>query len=436
MKKPKRAKPPAMPAALRLIVPALAIAGAAIQAAADSRDDKPVQMEKVVVIEAKTHTLFMGADVSVALGNQLYAVRDVSGGSWVIDVDGKKRVVSARGGPIDLKITPSLKLTDISVKLGGLTTTPAYSAKNDPSTALTRSIADSAALNAGYEASVHLAQASLVQEQHFAQIISGVNNQDVPLIRAEGGIPIPMLPSEGALDSNAMTRDLTTDLNQVSVSAGLDLETTGTHGFSQGYDAMEVAFEVSSARRLNNPYIVTIAQLRDKGGKPGMVRKLVYAKALHPIDSDPSAVHFIEEGFPPGFELLSFGVHLYDRGLEVATSVSPDRVDLTRDEAFEYLKIEYVGAHKGATLPAVPAMAKLPTELPIRLAEGKYGETFYVRVSKDGLAMEPFADSACSRRIDDPFLESVVRTIRFKPALVQGKPVEGVAALNLNKLVI
>src|ERR1035438_783278 len=29
--------------------------------------------------EAKTHTLFMGADVSIGFDNQLYAVRDVSG---------------------------------------------------------------------------------------------------------------------------------------------------------------------------------------------------------------------------------------------------------------------------------------------------------------------------------------------------------------------
>jgi hypothetical protein len=81
-------------------------------------------------------------------------------------------------------------------------------------------------------------------------------------------------------------------------------------------------------------------------------------------------------------------------------------------------------------------MAKLPAELPVRLAEGKYGETFYVMVSKDGLAREAFADASCTRRIDDPFLVSVVRTIRFKPALAQGRAVEGVAALNLNKLTI
>jgi hypothetical protein len=111
-------------------------------------------------------------------------------------------------------------------------------------------------------------------------------------------------------------------------------------------------------------------------------------------------------------------------------------VQLTRDEAFEYVKMEYVSAHRSETLPPVPAMGKLPAELPTRLAAGKYAETFFVRVSKDGLADEPYADFTCSRKLGDPFLESVVRSLRFKPALAQGKPVDGVAALNLGKLQI
>ncbi len=436
MKTPQQARSRAISIAVRSLLPATFIGVAAIPATGGPREDKPVEMEKVVVSETKTHTLFMGADISVGLDKQLYAVRDVSGSSWVIDVEGKTTLVPLRSGSIDMKITPSLKLTDVSATLAGLRATPAYSAKNDPNSALTQSLADSAALNAGYQSSVHLAQASLVRTQAFAQAISGVNNQDVPLILAEGGRPIPMLPSEGALNSNAMTRILTTDLNQVTVSAGEDLETTGNRGFSAGYDAMEVSFAVSSEHRLNNPFVVTITRLRDKGGKPGMIRKLVYAKALHPIDRDATAVHFLEEGFPPGYEQLDFELHLYDRGTEVATSVSAKRVDLTREEAFEYVKFEYVGAHKGDTLPAVPAMAKLPAALPVRLAEGKYAETFYVRVSKDGLASEAFVDAACARKIGDPFLDSVVRSLRFKPALAKGIAVEGTAAVNLNKLTI
>jgi len=79
-------------------------------------------------------------------------------------------------------------------------------------------------------------------------------------------------------------------------------------------------------------------------------------------------------------------------------------------------------------------MGELPADLASHIASGKYPETVYVRVSKDGLADDAFADIACSRKIEDAYLESVVRSIRFKPALADGKPVEGVAALNLSRL--
>jgi len=111
-------------------------------------------------------------------------------------------------------------------------------------------------------------------------------------------------------------------------------------------------------------------------------------------------------------------------------------VELTRDEAFEYVKMDYIGSHKHATLPAEPAMGKLPAELPTKLAQGQYRQAFYVKVSKDGFADDAYSDPACTQRIDDPFLGSVVKRIRFKPALNAGKPVDGFATVNLGKLTI
>jgi hypothetical protein len=203
-----------------------------------------------------------------------------------------------------------------------------------------------------------------------------------------------------------------------------------------GLDAMDVEFEISSERPLQKPYVVTMTRFHPKGSKPGTVQNLVYARELGMIESHPTNVHFVESGFPYDFELIDFQLHVYNRGQEVATTVSSKRVELTRDEAFEYVKMEYMGSHKGATLPAAPAMGKLPADLPKRLAEGEFRETFFVKVSKDGLADEPFVDETCSKRIEDAYLENVVRCIRFNPALAQGKPVEGVASLNLRQLKI
>jgi hypothetical protein len=199
---------------------------------------------------------------------------------------------------------------------------------------------------------------------------------------------------------------------------------------------MEVAFDVSAVKPLNSPYLVIITRFHDKDGQPGTVRSLVYAQALNPIGPQAKRIHIEEGGFPPGFELRNYQLHLYNHGEEVATNLSSKRVALTRDEAFEYVKLEYVAAHKDATLPPVAAMGKLPADLPSRLAGGQFGQTLYVKVSKDGLANEAFLDEACSQRVKDPYLESVVRDLRFKPALENGKPVDGVAPLKLDQLIM
>jgi hypothetical protein len=130
----------------------------------------------------------------------------------------------------------------------------------------------------------------------------------------------------------------------------------GREARSQGYDGVEVEFEISSARPLRSPYVVTMTRFHPAGTKEGTVQNLVYAKSIDPIDSRPVKVHFVEGGLPFNFDLIDFQLHVYNQGVEVATNVSSKRVELTRDEAFEYVKMEYLGAHKGETLPAMAVM--------------------------------------------------------------------------------
>lgn len=203
---------------------------------------------------------------------------------------------------------------------------------------------------------------------------------------------------------------------------------------SEGYDAMNIEFEVSSAKPLQDPYIVTMIKFHPKGSGPGIVQSMVYAKALNPIDEHPSKIKFAQEGFPFDYEVVDFQLHLYNHGIEVATNISPQRQEMTPEQAFEYVKTSYITAHKTSTLPAAPVMGELPSDLSTQLAAGKYSEPIYVKVSKDGLANQAFSDAACTAKIEDPYLLSVVRSIRFKPALDDGKPVDGVATLNLSRL--
>jgi hypothetical protein len=432
----------------------------ALPAFADVSREKPLTMDQVVVKETKTHTLFMGADISINLDRDLYPVRDVTGSSWVIDINHQERVVSAREAPLNLKITPTLKLTEGSATIAGFKREAAYSYANDPSVRLTQGLSRASALNTDLVDVARNAQARVdtMQNKAFGPMagLAASDNQfgDAALLAQAGsskGAPY-VIPKGGYTQANvgafiaqyaaavASSQAKTlADAQQVAASASSQTangnEPVGTIA-TQGFDAMDIEFSISSPKPLYHPYVVTMTRFHAKNSKPGLVQNLVFAKSLDPIHSQISHVHFSEEGFPFNYELIDFQIHIYDGGKEVATNLAQDRVELTRDEAFEYVKSEYVGAHPHATLPPVAVMGSLPSDLPAKLNSGKYDATFYVKVNKQGLAAQAFGDEACTKPIDDPYLDTVVNRVRFKPALVDGRPVDGISALNLNKLTI
>ena len=444
---------PPLRTAARLLFALLLLFPAFLRAESETHKQKPVVLDSVIVDATKTHTLFMGADILVNLDKDLYPVRDVAGTSWVIDINGKDRVVSAKKGPLNLKITPTLKLTEVSATITGFKKEATYSYENDPSVLITRGLSKVASMNADLLAvagnAQHMADTATNKALGpWQQLTAGSDIQfgDAALLfgaktlpaRTHPGAPIPgsiAPPVSGATFSGPLSTSVV--LANVALAAASQTsngdEPVGRL-VTRGLDALDVEFSISAVKTLQNPYIVTMARIKTPGSKPGFVQNHIYARALDPIDTHISTVHFTEEGFPPEYELVEFQVHIYDRGVEIATNMAANRVELTREEAFEYVKMEYVSVHRNETLPPVPAMGRLPAELPTRIAAGNYAETFFVVVSKDGVGHAIYTDRMCTKKMDDPFLDTVVRGLRFKPALSSGVPVEGVAAVNLTKL--
>ena len=177
-----------------------------------------------------------------------------------------------------------------------------------------------------------------------------------------------------------------------------------------------------------------MTRIHEPGSPAGSFRNVVSARALEPVTSKVTKVHYEQIGFPLGYQLEGHEIHLYDNGREVATNLSPKRQVLTFDQAFAYVRDKYIEAHKTKTVPALAVMGDLPRDFSAQVATGKYAAPVYVTVSKEGLGHEAFSDLACKSRINDPYLETVVRSIRFQPALEAGKPVEGIVTLDLRKL--
>jgi hypothetical protein len=339
-------------------------------------------------------------------------LRDVNGSSWVVIIDGQEKVISAAVTPVNLKIVPSLKLTEESATISGLKREPAYTFNNDPTVRMTRGLVSAASVSASYQAVAN--QANAVDPSVINTPSAGGNNTTVT--------------------ANIQGQNASGDAGQVAASgANASVDLQGKQE-AAGYDAMSVEFEVTSEKPIPEPYIVTMTKFHPRGTPPGTIQSMVFAKALEPIGAKASKVKFSEEGFPFDYEVVDFQIHLYNAGVEIATNTAEKREVMTPDQAFSYVKRSYIEAHKSGTLAAVPVMGDLPPDLGTQIAAGKYADTVYVKVSKEGLADRAFADSRCSKRIEDPYLDSVVKGIRFKPALAEGVPVEGVAELNLSRL--
>ncbi len=376
--------------------------------------------------EPKTHTLFMGVDFSIEQNKELYRVQDVVGGAFVINVKGKEIRVPMNWGSIRMKVDPSLKLTESSATVTDLKGERAYTLGNDPTVKFQRGLAQS---ELQYADAQYAQNQALDIQQNVAS--KQINTQ---------GMDAQNAARSSAAQNAAKAQQLssaTNVLNTANAGPGTTFLDKGNPLATEGsFDAMDVTFAVSSRKTLNHPYVVIVVQYRVTDGKPGQVGNWIYAQALDPIGREPRKIHVEQGGFPPGFELQDFQVHLYNRGEEIATTVAPKRVTLTREEAFQYVLVEYVSSHKGATLPPSPVMGKVPADLPLKLANGELKETYYIKVGTDGKASELFSDKSCSQKVDDSYLESVVKNLRFNPALANGKPVEGVAAVKLAKLPI
>jgi len=360
----------------------------------------------------KQYTLFEGASIAVNIDNVAYPVRDVNGSSWVVAINGEEKVVSGAAGPINLKIVPGLRLTEDSATITGYKKEGAYTFANDPVVKLTRGLAQTASLDASYHAALN--QSSAVDPLSL----------QTPPATGTGSTVTTGVTSQGQVTAAAASAS-------ASAGIGATQDLKGGQG-DEGYDALKIEFSVESPKPIPAPYIVTTARFHPHASMAGTVQSLVFAKALEPIGPKPSKVSFTEEGFPVGYDLIDFQIHLYNAGVEIASNIAEKREVMNPDQAFEYVRRTYVEAHKADTLRASPVMGYLPADFAGKVAAGKYAETIYVKVSPEGRATAAFSDSACEKPIEDTYLDGVLKGIRFKPALLKGTPVEGVASMNLS----
>jgi hypothetical protein len=380
---------------------------------------------------ARTHVLFMGADLSVQREKRYYQVEDVTGSELKIRIGKKEFFVPTRSRSTSLKVSNSLKLSGASVQLDDLQSGPAYTSANDP---MRKAIAASGSAG-GASALQDLAQGQVnqvaVAEAHAADAAArygALPEGKEALVNAQNfknELQLVELASAGS------TQELKYS-SQNSAAAHVDkMQGEMAEG---NFDAMEVSFKISSPVELDDPYMVILFRFQERDAKAGEVGMLIHAKSLDPVTDKPKYVRVREAGLPRGFKYVDCEVHIYNRGEEVATNASAKRVELSRGEAQQYLVIEHIGANKGATVAASVVPGTLPPARRKLLSGDQLNRTVYAKIDKDGAVLGVYSDEGCNLQLDDAATLAALGEAFFKPALRQGKPVEGTALVRLGEI--
>jgi len=367
------------------------------------------------------YTLFMGADIALERGKSFYRVEDVTGSYFKIRVDGKEEMIPTRNGTARMRIDNSLKLAGTPIALGHLNAERSYTPARDPH----RKFQQMAAAAAGASAAADLSTFRMNQAE----------------LNLSATLSNPYATQQQIADATYQRDTAIQSQYQSALSIGSDINSPGYHAqqleaelAEENFDAIKVTMEVASPVRIEDPYLLVIARIHERDEKPGVFRNWIFAQKLDPVDSTPQKIFINQGGLPVGYNLEDYQVRLYNRGRELPTSVSPNRVGLSRDEARQYVLIEHLAANKDATMPALPVFGQAPADLKGRLAAGEFAKPYFIEVDADGNALGAFTDEKCTSAAADPYVSEFVAGILFVPALENGKPVSGVARLQFGAL--
>lgn len=382
----------------------------------------------------KTHTLYLGADISLVTGKgTLLPVRDIQDHAFVA-VDHGKRVVASQDDKFSLKLDDALKLTAESASIEKLTFERSYTAAADPMTRFKDAARASAYMDA-------VADAALL-ELKDAESQTGYASAGLATAAAD-----PNATAEALAPWQAAQAQASSAMARADTASGVARNMTSMDAFSsvsnsnilasdlaaQRFDALNVSFEISAPRPIEKPYVVVVMRFLGEQDQADTARVWVYAERLPALDEHPRKVLIRRGGFPPGYQIESHRVHLYEGGREIATNVSRKRVALSAADAFAYSVSDYVSSNRGQTRDPSKARAFWPADLPSRLIVEQLTRTLYVKVDKSGLATGIYEDADCARPIADESITALTPELRFFPALKEGKPIAGITRIKLAK---
>lgn len=401
------------------VPPKLCVVGAILLSAACVE----IRAASVVSNGEKDHIFFLGLDVYVLQPEGLLPVEGFKRGCVNVNAEDGARLIKVGDlRDIDTKVEPKISSTTASVsEINGYRS---YTPMNDPRMNAMRN------------------ESALIAEQMYMETTAAI--AEGQLRQAEDNMTAALPPFTDAAAAAAIMRSRRSDLNAAQgrvfdASVGRTIESYESimnvdDLDTSTADAYTVEFEVSSQDPIYDGYVVLVSKITFPG-ESTPVRAIEFSR-FSIIDYQPRKMKVVQSPLPIGFRAESNEVHVYDaNGREVATNMSHKRVEMTRSEAFEFLRFRYVSTNKLANLPASVAREMLTSGTIAQIPRDQLERTAHVEVDENGKVSKVYLEGGDSGD-GDRFLADAIKQVYFYPALDYGEPVETQTTVRLGDLLL
>lgn len=198
-------------------------------------------------------------------------------------------------------------------------------------------------------------------------------------------------------------------------------------------DRLDFELEISSPEPLDNAYFILVTEF-SVPSSPTELHNRVYVDRLPSLDGKPHKVKIYERDYPVGFQLRGYTLSVYSNGQEVATNMSRNRVDLTADEAYQYVALDYLASHKGETHPPAAILMTSRSRLRAVADPAAFRQPVFVSVDQNGNVVSVSASDTGAQPVPTS-IANALQDFRFVPALNKGAPVAGRAKIVLAEFI-
>lgn len=352
----------------------------------------------------RDHQLFVGVDLVMPYEKALVNVRKIEDKKAQLDTPTRDEVSLRDSDGLQWRLATKISAT--SAKIDAFKSKPVLSPAKNPAL---KQMRDKQALR------------SYIQTETEARDAALLNSMRQGSPDASIGLAQSVQASENPDPESAMM-DAVAAIDQME-ALGRDFErATDLPYASEGFDAVQFSFEISSPTPIADAYVVALLRIAIDGN----FHDTSFYRQIGRVDEKPRKVKFMQTGLPSGYEIKDARVHLYWRGEEIPTNMSEKNYTVTASEAKMYLQTDYLSRHRYDSMPASPAWSMVPPALLAAQGPADYDLPVTVEIDAEG---ELVAIQSGNMIVPDR-IRTIVEQMTFLPAVEKGKGVASTLRVN------